>query len=109
MWEMIYISGKPGFINNLFKQLQHADIATLPGSTEGSQIAAIWVLKGTDLRELKIALGSKFVFKYRLRFFQSYSDLTGIEEPKPQQNFTKNEREMIRKMIAREEVQLKIA
>lgn len=109
MWEMIYISGKPGFINNLFKQLQNADIPTLPGNTEGSQIAAIWVLKGTDLRKLKIALGSKFVFKHRLRFFQSYSDLTGIEEPKPQQNFTKNEREMIRKMIAREEVQLKIA
>ncbi len=83
----------------------------MPGSVEGERVAMFWIPKGTSLRDFKMSIGSKIVFKFRLQFYHSYNELLGVRESKrvKEADFNSHERALIRKMANRVADQLKSA
>jgi hypothetical protein len=76
-WVTIYITGKSDFREEVGRKLQDSDLNLMPGYTGGpagetEQYSDLyWVDEKINLRELKEAIGSKLVFKYRLNFFSN--------------------------------------
>lgn len=80
-WSTLYAHGKPGFEQEVLDQLEHSSIGFMPGSIgSGENIALYWVDEHTSIRDFKKAIGSKIVFKYRLRFFDSLESLQQYQE-----------------------------
>ncbi len=84
-WTTLYIQGKSGFDADVLKNLEHSTLNFLHGTSLESGICLYWVDEKVDLRDIKLAIGSKIVFKYRLRFYttieemiESQPDLTDI-------------------------------
>lgn len=70
-WTTLYIAGKPNFKDDVLDNLEKSGISFLPGSSDDKDIFLVWIDETLPLRELKKAIGSKTVFKYRLQFFTS--------------------------------------
>ncbi len=95
-WVTIYISGRPGFKEDVLHHLEKSDIVFMPGSTEGEKdLSLFWVDEKTSLREFKKAIGSKTVFKYRLQF---RSHIEELKRSSDNQLLTSREKDMIREM-----------
>ncbi len=95
-WTTLYITGKPDFKEEILHNLDKSEISFLPGSTEGeSDLVLLWVDENLPLRDLKKAIGSKTVFKYRLQFFTSLTQRQAQEKKEP---LTPREQAMIREM-----------
>ncbi len=100
-WSTLYIHGKPGFEQEVLDQLESSSIGFMPGSMSGEQnIALYWVDERTNMRDFKKAIGSKVVFEYRLRFFDSMEKLHEFQEQsmKSTDSFTPQEQALIREM-----------
>lgn len=96
-WTTLYISGKPGFQNEVLKQMEHSSISFLPGSSDGNvDLLLFWIDETQDIRKLKLAIGSKIIFKYRLTFFNTIEQ----QQPATEQELTPKEEALIRKMNA---------
>ncbi len=96
-WITLYITGKSGFNEEVLSNLENSSISFLPGSTEGEkELVLLWVDEKLPLRDIKKAIGSKAVFKYRLQFFTSLSQRQAHE--KKRETFTPREQAMIREM-----------
>lgn len=97
-WTTIYISGRPGFREEVLHELEQSGISFMPGSTEGSSdICLFWMDDETPLRDFKKAIGSKTVFKYRLQFHENQED---FHTPEKRDTLTTREKAMIREMHA---------
>jgi len=95
-WNTIYITGKPGFKEEVSKSLEDSD-SVMPGSTGNDQeVSLFWIEESLALREFKKAIGSKIVFKYRLQFFSSLEELQLQQEKN--NSLTPREESMIREM-----------
>ncbi len=95
-WNTIYITGKPGFKEEVSKSLEDSD-SVMPGSTGNDhEISLYWIDESIPLRELKKEIGSKIVFKYRLQFFGSLEELHRQQENNS--SLTPREEAMIREM-----------
>lgn len=95
-WTTLYITGKPNFKEDILHNLDKSEISFLHGSTEGeNDLVLLWVDENLPLRDLKKAIGSKIVFKYRLHFFTSLSQRQAQEKKEP---LTPREQAMIREM-----------
>jgi len=95
-WTTLYITGKPNFKEEILHNLDKSEISFLPGNTEGeTDLVLLWVDESLPLRDLKKAIGSKTVFKYRLQFFTSLSQHQAQEKKDP---LTPREQAMIREM-----------
>jgi hypothetical protein len=74
-WTTIYITGRPEFQADVRKKLEHSNLDFMPGyidNTMGTVTHDLyWLNDQTELREIKEAIGSKLVWKYRLRFYSS--------------------------------------
>lgn len=74
-WTTIYITGRPEFQAEVRRKLEHADLDFMPGYVDNSTSSVThdlyWLNDQTPIRELKEAVGSKLIWKYRLRFFDS--------------------------------------
>lgn len=74
-WTTIYITGRPGFQADVRRKVENSDLDFMPGYVDNSSSAVThdlyWLNDQTDIRELKEAVGSKLVWKYRLRFYNS--------------------------------------
>jgi len=65
----------------------------------GQEPADLYWLDGTtSLRKVKEAIGSKVIFKYRLRFYTSLEAFMASVQAPPETGFTSREREMITQM-----------
>jgi hypothetical protein len=107
-WTEIYITGKEGFSEEVIRNLRHADIPVMPGSTgHDEDVALFWVDEKQNLRDFKKAIGSKTIFKYRLRFYRSLEELYRHREKKIR--LTDREQDMIREMHRWESLQKKSA
>ena len=74
-WNTIYITGKDGFKEKILESLEDSHLAIMPGSTGNEQdIILLWVDDNLPLRELKKAISSKIVFRYRLQFFNTLEE-----------------------------------
>jgi hypothetical protein len=95
-WTTLYITGKPGFKEEVSKSLDDSDLV-MPGSTGNDQeVSLFWIDDTLPLRDLKKAIGSKIVFKYRLHFFCSLEELQRQQEKNT--SLTPREEAMIREM-----------
>lgn len=74
-WTTIYITGRPGFQQEVRRKLEHSDVDFMPGYVDNTTSTVThdlyWLNDQTDLRQMKEAVGSKLVWKYRLRFYAS--------------------------------------
>ncbi len=96
-WNTIFITGKPGFRQEVLKNLNDSDISIMPGSTGNEQdVSLFWIHENLSLRDFKKAIGSKIVFKYRLQFFNSLEELQVQQEKNT--SLTPREEAMIREM-----------
>jgi hypothetical protein len=77
-WTTIYITGRPDFQTEVRKKIEHSDLNFMPGYVDNTTAAVThdlyWVNDQTELREIKEAVGSKLVWKYRLKFYASLED-----------------------------------
>lgn len=97
-WITIYITGREDFSDEVLSQLEKSDLTFMPGTVgEERGISMLWIPEGTPLRNVKLAIGSRAVFKYRLRFFLSLEDIQQDEAAK-QERFSPREQAMIREM-----------
>jgi len=94
-WSTLYIAGRKDFQSEVSEKLRDSDISYLPGSSGESSLIMIWVDETLPLRDLKIAIGSKTVFKYRLRFFSTPEE---HQANGSQEKLTAREQAMIREM-----------
>mgnify|MGYP003546661900 CR=1 FL=1 len=68
-WTTIYINGRPGGEAEILNSLTHSGINFMPGYANEKGLILFWVDESESLRSFKKAIGSKIIFKYRLRFF----------------------------------------
>jgi len=102
-WKTIYIHGNTGCGPEIMRHMEHSDIVHMPGTVEGEpNIGLYWVDEKTTLRAFKEAIGSKTIFKYRLRFFSSLEKLNDFYDDKPSESLTAQEEAMIRTMSSEE-------
>jgi hypothetical protein len=75
-WVTLYITGKGDFREEVRHQLEKSDLDVMPGYTgivSAEEVHDLyWVDEKTDVRTFKEAIGSKLIWKYRLRFFPSF-------------------------------------
>ncbi|HMQ01006.1 MAG TPA: hypothetical protein PKC24_14595 [Cyclobacteriaceae bacterium] len=90
-------------MTDLLRKLRTTEFPFMPGSTEGGKIAALWIDESSSIQELKYAIGSTLIFKYRLRFFSSYAELAGTDANQ-QVILSNQDRALILKMIKKEEL-----
>ena len=78
-WKTIYITGRPKFQAEVRRRLSHSNLSFMPGYVDNTTATVTndlyWLNKHTELREMKEAIGSKTVWKYRLKF---YANLEGF-------------------------------
>lgn len=94
-WTTLYITGKPDFKEEVLQNLESSEISFLPGSDADENLFLVWVDENLPLRDLKKAIGSKTVFKYRLQFFTT---LTQRQAEVNKEALTPREAAMIREM-----------
>ena len=70
-WTTLYINGRPGAEAEILNSLAHSGIKFMPGYANEKGLILFWVDESESIRSLKKAIGSKIIFKYRLRFFTS--------------------------------------
>jgi hypothetical protein len=106
-WVTIYITGKGDFREDVGKKLEDSELNLMPGYTggssgEGELISDLyWVDEKIKLRELKEAIGSKLIWKYRLQFYTSLEAF--IESQNSKRNsteFTPEESALLKEMQA---------
>jgi hypothetical protein len=77
-WTTIYITGRPKFQAEVRKKLSHSSLDFIPGyidtNTPTVSNDLYWLNDQTRIREMKEAIGSKLVWKYRLKFYSSLED-----------------------------------
>ncbi|MBX2966743.1 MAG: hypothetical protein KF845_11385 [Cyclobacteriaceae bacterium] len=99
-WTTVYIAGKPGFKDEVLNNLLKSNFPFMPGSPESDSLYLLWMDDRHSLRELKKAIGSKTVFKYRLNFYPSLEKyFESLRSKKKEVTFTPQEEELIQSMI----------
>ncbi|MFZ6014220.1 MAG: hypothetical protein ACOYXT_28010 [Bacteroidota bacterium] len=77
-WSTIYITGRRDFREEVRNKIEASGINCMPGYTGGSTGFDVhdlyWIDEKTSSRELKEAIGSKLVWKYRLHFYNSLEE-----------------------------------
>lgn len=95
-WKTLYATGRSGFASRLVDALDASGENFLPGSSGENDVYMFWVTEHFSLSKLKIALGSKRIFKYRLRFFNDVSTFTLFTEKNRKKNFTPDQEQAFR-------------
>lgn len=103
-WITIYITGKDDFKEEVSKRLESSDLKYMPGYNGGSGDEAFsdmyWVDERVDLREFKEAIGSKLIWKYRLRFYTSLEAFIESQNKTQKADFSAEERALLAEMVA---------
>lgn len=106
-WITIYITGKGDFREDVGRKLEDSDLKLMPGYTGGSVgetnliTDMYWIDEKTTLREVKEAIGSKLIWKYRLRFYDSLESFIESQNTrKTTSEFTAEERALLAEIQA---------
>lgn len=74
-WNNIYIVGNPGFKKDVARKLEHSELKYMPGYLSNESGATdydmYWVDKDLSLRDFKDAIGAKYIWRHRIRFYDS--------------------------------------
>ena len=68
-WITVYIRGKSGFEQEVLDRLNGSDFPFMPGTSYEKGVMLCWIPDQKPLRSFKQEIGSKIVFRYRLRFY----------------------------------------
>ncbi|HYC86768.1 MAG TPA: hypothetical protein VEB86_16160 [Chryseosolibacter sp.] len=76
-WTTIYITGKSDFREDVREKIESSPLDIMPGHTGAWSPAEhihdlYWVDENLSLRDFKEAIGSKLIWKYRLRFYPTF-------------------------------------
>ena len=93
-WVMIYLEGKPGFIDEVVENLDRSKVRYMSGAPESESLYLFWIDEKLSLRDFKKAIGSKTVFKYRLCFFSSIEHYLESKKSNKEIVFTPREQEL---------------
>jgi hypothetical protein len=99
-WSTIYISGKPGFKEEVLRNLEGSRFPYMPGTSESESVSLFWIDERSTIRNFKKAIGSKTVFKYRLQFYTSIEKYYESVRNNREVTFTPQERALISEMSA---------
>lgn len=98
-WVTVYIRGRMNFKKEVLAKLEQS---WLVGSHEANDdLLMFWIEDTSRLRSLKIAIGGKLIFKYRLHFFTDL-DLHLKGEKRQSTEFSTEETEMVTRMVRSE-------
>ncbi|MCW5910881.1 MAG: hypothetical protein KIT62_07395 [Cyclobacteriaceae bacterium] len=93
-WTTLYISGRPGFKEAVMHKLHHTSRSYLPGAADSeNDLLLYWIDNSIPLRDFKNEIGSKLIFRYRLRFHYSVPT-----ETKDSTRLTLQEAALVKKM-----------
>jgi hypothetical protein len=98
-WVTVYIAGKPGFEEDVLKNLEGSRFPYMPGTSENNSLCLFWMDERASLKEFKKAIGSKTVFKYRLQFFPSLEKYHESKRERPD-SLSPQEQAMIYQMAS---------
>ncbi len=78
-WSTLYITGRADFRTDVRKKLDHTELNIIPGYIDNVAFKRgvhnlYWLDETVDLRTFKEALGSRLIWKYRLRFYTNLED-----------------------------------
>jgi hypothetical protein len=76
-WITVYVRGKSGAGTEIIKNLDHAGFSYMRGAATEKGVGLYWINGLENLRPFKKAIGSKTIWKYRLRF---YTDIEAFVE-----------------------------
>jgi hypothetical protein len=106
-WVTIYITGKGDFREDVGKKLEDSDLNLMPGYTGGSagdtdlNTEMYWIDDKVEVREIKEAIGSKLIWKHRLRFYNSLESFIESQNTKKNTSeFTAEERALLEEIHA---------
>jgi hypothetical protein len=103
-WKTIYITGRENFREDVRRKLDHSHLNFMPGYIDNSMSRVMhdlfWLDESIDLRIFKEAIGSKLIWKYRLRFFTNLEEFVQSQGTGQDDELTKEELEMIAAMLA---------
>ena len=74
-WTTVYIKGKSGFEEEVLERLNGSDFPFMPGASSEKGLMLCWIPDTASLRSFKQEIGSKIVFRYRLRFYTTVEAL----------------------------------
>ena len=101
-WTTLYITGRSDFRDEVRRKLE-GSLDYMPGYIESSSGKDIhdlfWINDQTDLRDFKQAIGSKLIWKYRLRFYTSLEEfIQAATVRQVPSEWTEEERELLTAM-----------
>lgn len=95
-WTTIYIEGREGFEAAVQNKLKNSK---LNGTSEvNHKLLMFWLKNYSQLRDFKLSIGSRIIFKFRLRFFTDLEEYLQIEKDKIFTGFSMSENKMIHAM-----------
>lgn len=95
-WTTVYVNGRAGFGEAILPELHRT---WLRGTVEHDlNLIMFWLNEDAGIHELKKAIGSKTVFKYRLRFFTNLDEYLKSEAAKNYSGFSVHEVKLIAHM-----------
>jgi hypothetical protein len=96
-WSTIYIHGKTGFKEALDAKLQGT---WMRGAQDtGHELVMYWLPEDASLRDFKLAIGSKIIFKYRLYFFTTVDEYLQQKNKNQHTGLSAHENQLVRKMM----------
>lgn len=99
-WITVYISGKPGFKEEVQKNIESSRFPIMPGASESESLSLFWIDDRASLRDLKKAIGSKTLFKYRLQFYPSIEKYQDAQQNNNTITLTPQEKQLVSQMSA---------
>ncbi len=97
-WTTIYVAGKPGFKDEVMRNLNASRFPSMPGTPENDSLCLFWIDERSSLRDFKKAIGSKTVFKYRLQFYPSLEKYLETNREEQSNSLTVEDLALINKM-----------
>jgi|SRR5688572_8242770 len=83
-WTTIYITGRPEFQAEVRKKLEQSNLDFMRGYVDNTTATVphdlYWLNDQTELRAMKEAVGSKLVWKYRLKFYTSLEAFLQLQD-----------------------------
>jgi hypothetical protein len=102
-WTTLYITGRFDFREELRDKLEGSRLDFMPGYIEGTAGPRIydlfWVNEDLSLRKFKEEIGSKLIWKYRLRFHTSLEDfIQSVNKEQSSSDLTEEEKDLLSAM-----------
>lgn len=102
-WNTVYITGRPDFRDEVRRKLDHSHLNYMPGYIDNSMSRFMhdlfWLDESISPRNFKEAIGSKLIWKYRLRFYTNLEEFVQSQNQQQDEALTKEELEMIAAML----------